>query len=186
MTLVARRTGVRDACPVVTEPFSEWVLAGTFLGGRPRWEDAGARFVEDVTPFEQRKLWLLNGAHSLLAYAGSQRGHHTVAEAIGDDVCAGWVAGWWDEAAPAPRSARAGRAGVPGGPADPVRATSGSTTSWRRSPRTGPQKLPIRVLPVIRAERAAGRVPWAGARVLAAWLLHLRGSGAARQRPGRR
>ena len=57
--------------------------------GRPRWEDAGATFTDDVTPFEHRKLWLLNGAHSLLAYSGSIRGHTTVAEAVGDDTCRG-------------------------------------------------------------------------------------------------
>lgn len=60
--------GFADGAPVVTEPFSEWVLSGRFPAGRPRWEDAGARFVPDVRPFELRKLWLLNGAHSLLAY----------------------------------------------------------------------------------------------------------------------
>jgi fructuronate reductase len=41
----------------------------------------------------------------------------------------------------------------------------------------GSVKLPVRVVPVIGAERAGGRVPWAGARVLAAWLLHLQGWG---------
>ena len=59
--------------------------AARFAGGRPRWEDAGATFTDDVAPFEQRKLWLLNGGHSLLAYAGSARGHETVAEAVADD-----------------------------------------------------------------------------------------------------
>ena len=29
------------------------------------WEDAGVTIVDDVAPFEQRKLWLLNGSHSL-------------------------------------------------------------------------------------------------------------------------
>ena len=61
------------------------MLSGAFPAGRPRWEDAGATFTDDVAPFEQRKLWLLNGAHSLLAYAGSIRGHETVAEAVADD-----------------------------------------------------------------------------------------------------
>ena len=42
----------------------------------------------------------------------------------------------------------------------------------------GSQKLPIRILPVLRAERAAGRVPAAATRVLAAWICHLRGLGA--------
>jgi fructuronate reductase len=175
--LVAERTGVRDDCPVVTEPFSEWVLAGRFLGGRPRWEDGGATFVDDVTPFERRKLWLLNGAHSLLAYAGSQRGHRTVGQAIGDDVCAGWVENWWDEAAP--------HLELPDSSKRDYRADLLARFSNQRIAHElaviaadGSQKLPIRVLPVVDAERAAGRVPWAGVRVLAAWLLHLRGAGA--------
>jgi fructuronate reductase len=38
----------------------------------------------------------------------------------------------------------------------------------------GSQKLPFRVLPVVAAERAAGRLPVGGIRALAGWLLHLR------------
>ena len=41
----------------------------------------------------------------------------------------------------------------------------------------GSQKLPVRLLPVLRAERAAGRLPDVAVTVLAAWLLHLRGPG---------
>ena len=47
----------------------------------PAREDA-ATFTDDETPYEHRKLWPLNGAHSLLAYAGSVRRHTTVAEAV--------------------------------------------------------------------------------------------------------
>ena len=71
-------TGFADAVPVVTEPFSEWVLSGDFPAGRPPWERVGARFVADVEPYEQRKLWLLNAGHSLLAYRGRLLGHDTV------------------------------------------------------------------------------------------------------------
>lgn len=74
--------GWDDAAPVVTEPFTEWVLAGIFPSGRPEWEAGGARFVEDITPFERRKLWLLNAGHSLLAYHGLAAGHTTVADAF--------------------------------------------------------------------------------------------------------
>jgi fructuronate reductase len=42
----------------------------------------------------------------------------------------------------------------------------------------GSQKLPIRLLPVLRGERAAGRMPPGGVRILVAWIDHLRGSGA--------
>ena len=114
-------TGVDDPLPVVTEPFAEWVLAGEFPHGRPRWEDAGARFVDDVVPWEQRKLRLLNGSHSLMAYAGTIRGHDTVAQAIADPVVRGWVDEWWDDAArhlPLPAD---GDRGVPGGAAGALR-----------------------------------------------------------------
>src|SRR5215207_9768203 len=52
----------------------------------------------DVTPYEERKLWLLNGSHSLLAYAGSIRGHTTIDDAIADSECRSWVEQFWAEA----------------------------------------------------------------------------------------
>jgi fructuronate reductase len=42
----------------------------------------------------------------------------------------------------------------------------------------GSQKLRVRVLPVLRSERAAGRLPVGAVRVLGAWVAHLRGLGA--------
>jgi len=42
----------------------------------------------------------------------------------------------------------------------------------------GSQKLPIRVLPILRRERGAGRLPRGATRPIAAWVCHLRGSGA--------
>lgn len=87
-----------DASPVITEPFSDWVLSGTFPAGRPAWETAGARFVDDIEPWENRKLWLLNGAHSILAFTGLARGHETVASAIADPVCRSLVEDFWEEA----------------------------------------------------------------------------------------
>lgn len=96
--LVLQETGIADASPVVTEPFRDWVLSGAFPAGRPAWENAGARFVDDIHPFENRKLWLLNGSHSLLAYAGQLRGHQTVAQAIGDTALLAAVDAFWDEA----------------------------------------------------------------------------------------
>ena len=172
----ARATGRRDEAPVVTEPFSEWVLAGEFPAGRPRWEDAGAIFTDDVSAYEHRKLWLLNGSHSLLAYAGSVLGHRRVAEAFGDDRCRGWVEHWWTIA-----GAQLDQA--PGEITTYKEALVGRFANRRmqdelaRIAEDGSQKLPVRVLPVLRAERAAGRLPTAGTRIVAAWLCHLRGLG---------
>ncbi len=88
-----------DPCAVVTEPASSWILAGDFPAGRPTWEIAGAEFVDDIAPYEQRKLWLLNAGHSLLANLGQLRGHATVAEAMTDRVCRDALSELWDDAA---------------------------------------------------------------------------------------
>jgi fructuronate reductase len=174
---VAERTGWADQAPVVTEPFTEWVISGEFPAGRPAWDAAGARFADDVHPHETRKLLLLNGGHSLLAYAGSALGHDTVAEAVGDPVCRGWLDRWWDEAVrhvPLPaadltayRAALLERFGNPR-----IRHTLAQIAA------DGSQKLPVRALPVLRAERAAGRMPSGAVRIIAAWIDHLRGAGA--------
>jgi fructuronate reductase len=174
---VAERTGREDAVPVVTEPFTEWVLSGDFPAGRPAWDAAGARFVADITAHEMRKLLLLNGGHSLLAYAGSARGHDTIAEAMGDSVCRGWLEQWWDEASryvPLPaaelieyRAALVARFSNPR-----IRHRLAQIAA------DGSHKVPIRVLTVLRGERAAGRMPAGAVRILAAWIDHLRGVGA--------
>lgn len=90
-------TGMPDEAPVVTEPFSEWILAGEFPAGRPAWETAGARFVPHVAPYEERKLWLLNAAHSFLAYAGSVRGFDSIDAAFADDELRAMTEQLWAE-----------------------------------------------------------------------------------------
>jgi fructuronate reductase len=173
---VAEQTGAEDAVPVVTEPFTEWVLSGAFPAGRPTWEAAGARFVDDIHPHEMRKLLLLNGGHTLLAYAGSARGHDTIAEAVADPACRTWLNEWWDEASR--------YVPLPAAELDDYRA---ALLERFANPRIrhrlaqiamdGSQKVPIRALPVLRGERAAGRLPAGTVRILAAWIDHLHGRG---------
>jgi fructuronate reductase len=90
--------GIADSSVAVTEIFSDWILQGEFPGGRPQWEKAGAKFVSEIGPFESRKLWFLNGAHSLIAYQGLNAGHATVDEAIRNPEILSAVNNWWDEA----------------------------------------------------------------------------------------
>jgi fructuronate reductase len=94
--LVLSELGLIDVSPVVTEPFSDWILSGEFPAGRPAWESAGARFVSDIEPFELRKLWILNGAHSLLAFLGLLRGHQTVLDAVRDPELVRAMEEFWD------------------------------------------------------------------------------------------
>ncbi|WP_221932993.1 mannitol dehydrogenase family protein [Tessaracoccus rhinocerotis] len=166
---VAEATGYADASPVVTEPFASWVLAGDFPGGRPAWESAGAVFVDDLEAFERRKLWLLNGAHSLMAYAGALRGHGTISAALADPVVSGWVEDFWDAAA--------------NHLTDPELDVPGYRAALRdrfANPRIahylsqigmdGTLKLAARAVPVFLAERRAGRDGVAALRPIAAWM----------------
>lgn len=170
--LVARKCGYRDEAPVVAEPFRNWVLSGDFPAGRPRWEDAGALFVDHIEPYENRKLWLLNGAHSILAYAGQLRGHTTVAEALADPMCLQAVEEFWDEASrhlagddlriPEYRAALLDRFG-----------NSRIAHHLAQIAMDASTKLRMRAVPVLRAERAAGRSGEGAARMIAAWAAYV-------------
>lgn len=167
--LVTHLTGWADAAPVVCEPFADWVLSGAFPAGRPRWEDAGVTFVEDINPFERRKLWLLNGAHSLLAYAGLLRGRTTVAEAVADPVCRGWVESLWDEAG---RALPPASLDLDGYRAALLTRFENARIEHRLSQiaAEGVAKLRVRVVDVALHERASGRGGEGCARLLGAWI----------------
>lgn len=171
--MVERRLGARDEAAVVAEPYAEWTMADAFLGARPDWEGAGARYVADIEPFARRKLWLLNAAHTLLAYIGLARGMTTVHQAMDDAHCVALLRDWWAVAG--------ADIGLP--PAE-VEAYCAALETRFRNPRNahelvqisldGSQKLPIRVLPVLLMQRQKGRIPRSAVEVLAAWVWFVR------------
>lgn len=79
LDLVESLLGLRDEAAVVCERHRSWAISR--VDGLPPLEDAGVVVVDDVGPFERRKLRLLNGPHSALAYAGLVTGCTTIAEA---------------------------------------------------------------------------------------------------------
>ena len=171
---VGAATGWADRAAVVTEPFHDWVLAGRFPGGRPAWERGGARFVDDLDPFERRKLSLLNGSHTLMAYAGAARGHRTVAQAIGDPVVRAWVEEFWSEAV----------RHLPSEGLDLDAYRSALLDRFHNARiqhlldqigQDGTTKLRVRIVPLLKAERAAGREGAASVRALGAWVAAARG-----------
>lgn len=174
---VAELTGITDPGLVVTEPFTEWVLAGDFKTPHPDWESVGAKFVDEIGPHEMRKLYLLNGAHSLMAYCAPVLGLETVYQAINDERVAGWVNAFWDDAVQQ----------VPL-PDDEKQAYRGALLERFTNPQMkdqlariaadGSQKLPIRTVPHIKAFAARGAVASGATRAVAGWTLHLRGIGA--------
>lgn len=177
IALVAAECGYTDACAVVSEPFSDWVMSGDFPAGRPDWGSAGAVFVDEIEDFENRKLWLLNGAHSLMAYAGQLRGHATVAQALADPVCAAWIAELWDEAE---RNLPSEGLGIPAY-REALLARFGNARIAHHLAQIamdGSSKLRMRAVPILRAELAAGRSGAGAARMIAAWVAFLRSSAA--------
>ncbi|ORE93553.1 D-mannonate oxidoreductase [Stappia sp. 22II-S9-Z10] len=84
LALAEELTGRHDAAAVETEAFTQWVIEDTFPTGRPAWEASGAIFVADVGPYEDMKLRMLNGAHSMLAYSGFLAGHPFVRDVMQD------------------------------------------------------------------------------------------------------
>jgi fructuronate reductase len=167
-----RLLGVRDEGAVVTEPFTQWVIEDTFAAGRPAWESAGAILTGDVAPYETMKLRLLNGSHSMLAYLGCDAGFTYVSDAVG--ALGEVVRRYMDEdASPTLR--------VP--PAFDLAAYKSSLLDRFANPalrhRTaqiamdGSQKLPQRLLGVVRDRLAAGAEPRWAALGVAAWMRHV-------------
>ncbi|WP_062525986.1 mannitol dehydrogenase family protein [Demequina rhizosphaerae] len=169
---LAAAAGWIDGSPIVTEPFSDWILSGGFPAGRPAWETAGARLVDDIEPFENRKLWMLNGAHTVLASLGRLRGHATVADAIADPVCRELVEDVWDAAArhlPADVDAAAYRVALVERFANPR-----IVHLLEQIAQDSSVKLAARIVPVARLELAAGGEALPAAAALGAWIAAVR------------
>lgn len=169
LEIVREVTGFSDCTPVVTEPFSNWIIQGAFPAGRPAWENAGAIFVNEIEPFENRKLWLLNGAHSLMAYAGLNQGIATVADAMKSSDIRALVEAFWAEAStllPAPELQL-----------DDYKKALISRFENHRIEHQLPQiaidgatKLTYRAVPVIKALLKNGEFPDASAHLIAQWV----------------
>lgn len=174
--LLAGTFGIRDAWPVATEPFSQWVIEDEFGAERPRFEDAGAELVTDAAPFEAMKLRLLNGSHSSLAYLGYLAGHETVADAVAAPGFAAFIRGLMDEEV-TPTLAVPRGADLPGY----KRALLGRFANAALRHRTwqiamdGSQKLPQRLLDTARARLAAGAPIPRIALGVAAWMRYVTG-----------
>ncbi|OCL22719.1 D-mannonate oxidoreductase [Gilliamella sp. wkB72] len=76
--------GIDDPAGIAGEPFRQWVIEDNFVAGRPEWQKAGAELVNDVLPYEEMKLRMLNGSHSFFAYLGYLAGYMHIDECMQD------------------------------------------------------------------------------------------------------
>ncbi|WP_222869377.1 Mannitol 2-dehydrogenase [Roseobacter fucihabitans] len=160
-----RAAGAPSQAPVATEAFTEWVIEDAFAGPMPDFAAASAQIVADVGPHELRKLRMLNGAHSTLAYAGLNKGLSFVHEAVGDPNLRQLARGVMDEAAATlPETIRAKAPAY--AEALLLRFENPSLAhSLRQIAMDGSLKLPIRILSTMAARPDSP----ACARALRAW-----------------
>jgi fructuronate reductase len=173
---VAEALGVRDAWPVLAEPYLEWVIEDRFAAGRPDWTAGGAHFVAEAEPFETLKLRMVNGAHSALAYLSVMAGWATVDQAMAQPGLERYLSELIrTEIAPTLPA-------LPGLDVEQYRqrllrryANPALRHQTRQIAMDGSQKLPQRLLETMRA-RLAADLPMPGlALAVAGWLHFLRG-----------
>ncbi|MGX0879322.1 fructuronate reductase [Roseovarius sp. MBR-154] len=173
LALARQMTGCRDNAAIETEGFHQWVIEDDFPNGRPRWEAGGAIFVPDVRPCEAMKLRMLNGTHSMLAYAGFAAGHRYVRDVMADPALSRLVA----------RHLRVAAATLPPLPGVDFDDYATQLEERFRNPHLahetfqiamdGSQKMPQRVFAAIPDARAKGGDIRAFAFATAAWIRHL-------------
>jgi mannitol 2-dehydrogenase len=172
---VMRALGVDDRWPVITEPFSQWVVEDRFGNDRPPLEDVGVQFTDDVAPYELTKKRLLNAGHCALGYLGYLAGYRTTAEVMADRVYATYMSALIDEILPLlPR--------VPGIDLEAYKATlldrlanPEMADQLARLCRRGSTKVPSYLLPSVTETLAAGRPAPMLTLAVAGWFRYLQG-----------
>lgn len=172
---VLTASGLRDAWPVMTEPFTQWVIEDLFSAGRPPFEAAGAELVGDVRPFELMKLRMLNGSHSSLAYLGYLAGHEFVSEAISDPLFGTFIDEMMTEEVMSTLPGAVGDlASYRDALSERFRNPALRHRTWQIA-MDGSQKLPQRLLGTIRDRLAQGAPVVRAALGVAAWMLYVTG-----------
>lgn len=174
---VARRFGVLDRWPVVTEPFSQWIVEDRFASARPPLDEVGVRFVADVAPYALMKTRLLNASHCVLGHLGALAGLARTDEAVGEPLLRAAVARLMAEEVapllpPVPGiDLAAYRASVLERLANPVLGDR-----LARLCRNASDKMPLHVLPSLIAARALRRPHALLTLGVAGWCTVLRGA----------
>jgi fructuronate reductase len=167
---VSTELGLIDRATVRTEAFSQWVIENRFSGDRPELERAGIQFTNDVAPWEEAKLRLLNGAHSAMAYLGGLSGLSTVDKFVAEPWGKRFIELFWDELRrtlePPPQL------DLPGYCATLMQRFGNSALGHRLTQiaMDGSQKIPQRLVPAATDRLERGEDLDAIALVIAAWM----------------
>jgi fructuronate reductase len=170
---VSAALGMTDAWPVVTEPFTQWIVEDRFSVGRPDFAAAGVQMVSDVKPFEHMKLRLLNASHSALAYLGYLAGHETIAATMTNDRFAAFARQVMKDAAPT--LAMPAGTDLPGYSNSLLQRFANPALRHRtwQIAMDGSQKLPQRLLGTIEARLQRGLPIDTHALAVAGWMRYV-------------
>jgi fructuronate reductase len=168
---LVREQGFDDDIPVSREAYAAWIVQDVLPADSPDLASVGVVMAKDVGAWEKAKLRILNGAHSSLAYLGLLIGHETVADAMGDDILAGFVGRLVRQdiipgLEPSPLDLATYSRQILERFRNPAIGHKLSQIAW-----DGSQKLPYRLLDTIAEALAAGRSVERLAVPIAAWML---------------
>lgn len=171
----AQALGVDDAGALATEAFWEWVIERRFAdpGDAEVLAGAGLTVVDDVKPFEDAKLRMLNASHTAMALIGAVQGWPTIADGVARPEVRDFVHGYMTRMAmpyltrpglPAYRDALLARFANPALQHKVHQIASDSSL-----------KIPLRWLPTLRDALAAGHGVEPLALATAVWFRYLLG-----------
>jgi D-arabinitol 4-dehydrogenase len=89
-TTDALRQEVEDLFPgfgsttVQTEEYTQWVIEDKFASDFPDLTKVGVVITDDIEPYEETKIRILNGGHTSLAYLGALSGYDTFDQVMND------------------------------------------------------------------------------------------------------
>ena len=171
----AAALGVDDSCALATEGFWEWVIEDRFVdpGDAGVLRAAGVNVVDDVKPFEEAKLRMLNGSHTAMALIGAVQGWPTIADGIAQPAVREFVHGFMTRMV-MPHLAR------PGLPAyrDALLARFANPALHHKVHQIATDsslKIPLRWLPTLQDALAAGQDVAPLALATAVWMRYLLG-----------
>jgi mannitol 2-dehydrogenase len=152
------------------------VLEDHFVAGRPPYEQAGVQVVDDVRPYELMKLRLLNASHQALCYFAHLSGYRLVHEACQDPLFARFLLQYMElEGEPTLEP-------VPGIDLRHYEhelierfSNAGVRDTVARLCAESSDRIPKWLLPVIRAQLAAGGPIHRATAVVASWARYAEG-----------
>lgn len=168
--------GVADEAALGTEAFWEWVIERRFAdsGDAEVLAAAGVTVVDDVAPFEDAKLRLLNGSHTAMACLGAVAGWPVIGECITQPAVRSFIHGLMTHEV-GPQLSRPDWAGYRDALlarfANPALQHSVHQIATDSSQKI-PQRWPPSVLGALRAGLPVDRLAFAAA----AWMRYVRGS----------